>query len=365
MEADEIENLIRLANDDSPGAREALSEQVTALCLSSVHTLGDQEKEIAGHILIKLARDFEVELRARLANQLSASDRAPAVLVRALAADEIQVATPIIAQSPLLEEQDLIEIVSTKSREHQMKVAMRSGITAAVSSVLVTTDEPEVLEALAKNETAEIADAAMDYLVEQSQKQESLRGPLVARSDIPPALAHKMLFWVSTALKEEILTKFDVESDLVDTAIRDLRMSAEVMVQADASQLTKAEILVQKLIANGELSVNRMIGMLREKHLPLFLHALAALSGLDNHTIHNLALEGEGDGLAIVCRAIGADRSQFATMALLLERSRTGKAVPAARLQAICRLFDGLSEERAAGVIFSWRKLAQHKRDAA
>lgn len=356
MEQPSLNDLIELARDPDPAARQVLSQRIADICLRAPRPLNAEEKEVAGHILIHLSREFETQMRASLALQLAASPRAPKLLVQALAADEIAVSAPLIAHSPLLDERDLVEIVMNKTQGHRLSVAMRSGITAAVTNALVESEEPDVLQALVKNKSAEIADAAMEYLVTESKRQTNLQGPLVARDDVPPILAQKMFTFLSDALRREIQGKYDIDPEILEAALRHARPVQQVGPVASAHSMDiKATVLVAKMRASGELSLNRVIGFLREKRLNLFLEGLAMLCELDSRTISNLAFEGEGQGMAVVCRAIGADRSQFATITLLLERARTGKAVPAARLQAVCQLFDTMTGDRAGGVIEQWR----------
>lgn len=358
MEQASLQSLIELARDPAPAARQALSQHITDICLQAPRQLNEEEKEVAGHILLRLSREFETQMRANLARQLAASARAPKQLIMALAHDEISVSSPVISDSPLLDEQDLVDIVLNKTHEHRLSVAMRSGITAAVSNALVESEEADVLQALVKNKSAEIAGAAMEYLVTESKQLTSLQGPLIARDDLPPVLVQKMYSFVSDALKTEIQGKYDIDPEILEAAIRSAQSAQKAAVPTAAEHSdknSKAADLVAKMYASGELSLNRIIGFLREKRLSLFLEGLAVLCELDSRTITSLAFEGEGQGMAVVCRAINADRSQFATITLLLERARTGKAVPAARLQAVCQLFDTMTADRANGVIEQWR----------
>lgn len=354
MEQTPLSDLIELARDPDPAARQALSQRITDICLLSPRPLNAEEKEVAGHILIQLSREFETQVRVNLAHQLAASPRAPKLLVQALAVDEISVSAPIISQSPLLDERDLIEIVMNKTHAHRLNVAMRSGITAAVSNALVKSEEPDVLLALVKNESAEIAGAAMEYLVLESKQIKNLQSPLIARDDLPPALIQKMFVFVSETLRAEIQGKYDIDPEILEAALRDAQHTQRPTV-SEPTPSNKAGMLIAKMRASGELSLNRVIGFLREKRLNLFLEGLAVLCELDSRTVTSLAFEGEGQGMAVACRAVGADRSQFATITLLLERARTGKAVPAARLQAVCQLFDTMTPDRAMGVIEQWR----------
>lgn len=352
-----IEELIGLANDNSERARRELSDRIVTLCLGADYQLNAEEKELAGSILIRLLNEFEVQVRAQLALRLAATDQAPKRLVLALANDEITVAAPVIAHSPLLEEQDLIAIVKNKSMLHRLQIAARPSIAAAVSDALIEAREPEVIETLVNNKTADIALAAMEYVVEQSQSQASLREPLIARADLPPQLAQKMLHFVSDALKAQILEKFDLDAEIIDQALRKVRETHSGVRNQQAGDATsKAVALIRKLHANGELNVARVITFLREKHPALFFAGMAVLARLDLQSLTHFAYESDGKGMAVICRAVGGDRAQFISVVMLLQQARTGQPVPASHLQAIGRLFDALNQAQAQAILEHWRK---------
>ena len=360
-----IEELIVLANDRSPKARLELSDRIVTLCLGSNYQLNAEEKDLAGNILIRLLNEFEVQVRGQLAMRLASTDQAPKRLILALANDEIKVAAPVIAQSPLLDEQDLIAIVRNKSIEHRLHIAARPSISAGVSDALIEAHEPEVLETLVNNQTAEIALAAMEYVVEESKTRINLREKLIARTDLPQQLAQKMLGFVSAELKQQILGKFDVDPEMIDGALRKVQAAHIAANTAQGETGAKAMALIQKLHANGELNIARVIAFLREKHSALFFAGMALLARLDMNSLMHFANEADGKGVAVICKAVGADRSQFVSVYLLLQQANNGQAVAASQLNAITRLFDALSEPQAQAVLEHWRVKLRNKPDVA
>lgn len=351
-----IEQLIDLARDKTPAARRALSAGIIELCQRGAGEMDPQDKEIAGQIIIRLLAEFETEMRARIAQSLAASGQAPKALIRALAGDEISVARAVIAQSPLLENSDLIDIINSKTREHRLLVAARPNISAEVGDALLKPGEPEVLEALLNNQTAEISKAAMEYAVEESKLRANLRGPLAVRADLPPALAKLMMAFVSDELKRVLAAKFPHEQLIVSQALNEIAAKKPPAPESSGQGVSeKAAALIERLQANGELNITRVISFLREKRLPLFFAGMAGLTGLNAQSLVHFAFESEAQGLAVMCRAAGADRGQFAAVILLLSHARNGRAVPPAKLQIACRLFDSLSETRAIEVMQDWR----------
>lgn len=364
-----IENLIELAKDKSPEARRALSMAIIDLCHGGTAQLDPQDREIAGQIIIRLISEFESDLRAQIADRLSGSAQAPKALIRALAGDEISVAQPVIARSPLLDDHDLIAIIKGKTREHRLLVASRPNLSADVGDALLKPGEPEVLEALLNNRSAEISAAAMEYAVEESRVRVKLQGPLVTRGDLPHKLALKLMSFVSSELKRQLVAKFPHDREIVGQVLHDVSVAnAQDFALAAQGINVKAASLIDRLQANGELNITRVISFLREKRLPLFLAGMAALTKLNVQSLVHFAFEGEAKGLAVICRAAGADRGQFVSVVLLLEQARNGRALPTSQLQSSGRLFDSLSEAHALAVLADWRTGLhdpEHKQRAA
>src|SRR3546814_10587860 len=73
-----------------------------------------------------------------------------------------------------------------------------------VSQALIDVGEEDVIEALIRNEDAELALQAVNYLVEESRRVDRFREPLLQRREMSPALAYRMFWWVSAALRRQI-----------------------------------------------------------------------------------------------------------------------------------------------------------------
>lgn len=350
-----IERLIEIAKDKRPAARRALSLGIIELCNVQGEQTNPHDREVAGQIIVRLVAEFEIELRAQVSNKLAASPHAPKALMRALAEDEIIVAGPVIAQNPLLDDDDLLDIVVNKTREYRLLVAARPNISAEVGDALLKPGEPEVLEALLNNQTAEISEAAMEYAVEESRARIKLQHLIVARADLPPSIAAKMASFVSDELKQKLAVKFPHDQQIISQALQDIGLSRPALSNTpNQGVAAKAATLIDRLQTNGELNITRVISFLREKRLPLFFAGMAALTRLSTQSLVHFAFESDA-GLAVICRAAGAERGQFVAVALLLEQARRGGSLQPNKLQAICRLFDTLSEQRALEVIEDWR----------
>jgi len=97
-----------------------------------------------------MLHNAEMEVRRIIAEQLSDLPDAPRELITLQANDEIEVSFTILQDSTVLEDEDLIEVIRRRAKEHQLAIAARNTVSEAVSSVLVETGDGSVITALLK-----------------------------------------------------------------------------------------------------------------------------------------------------------------------------------------------------------------------
>ena len=152
------ESLLELAKSRAPADRERLLLGIVELCDAGdgAATMGSpQIQALLNSIFLGLVAGAERDIRKRLAEKLSTVEWAPPALINVLALDEIEIARPVIASSPLLKEADLIRLLVEATIEHQIEVARRPNLGAAVVAAILRAAQPAVMTALAGNRSAE------------------------------------------------------------------------------------------------------------------------------------------------------------------------------------------------------------------
>src|SRR3954464_10192427 len=94
--------------------------------------LNERERELMRQILRRLTRDVEMAIRIALAERLSEDTPAPHDLILLLVDDKIEVARPLILNSPLLTESDVLRLIAESGLSHQEAVDARPHITEPV-----------------------------------------------------------------------------------------------------------------------------------------------------------------------------------------------------------------------------------------
>lgn len=325
--------LTALAHGRTASDRERLLMAVVDLCEGVESSNPDEIAAVQsplGDLFISLVVEAEREVRMRLADRIATARWAPSALVNVLALDEIEIARPVIAASPLLRDDDLIKLLVEATLDHQLEVARRAGIAAPVVDAIVEAGDPMVLTALAANATAEISPEAMRRLVEESRRAPTLRSPLARHPRLTTDLAERLYAWVGDSLKAAIAHRFSIDAAALDRAVaetlRDIHAAhAAPALAAVEDREAMERRLVDKLHDAGQLRSGYLLRALREHKLSLFEAALAKLGGLSAADVRASVDGDRPELLALTCLCAGIDRSVFPTVLDLVRQLNGGR----------------------------------------
>ena len=351
MIATEVSKLMDLARNRTPEGRSALVSAIGDLIDETNRQLSAQELALMNDILKKLINDVAKPIRRSLANKLAHTRSAPTEVIEILANDEIEIAASILQHSELLSDRALVDIIRKRTRSHRLAIAMRKHLSSGVCDALVQPKELDVIKRLLENHGADISQATLAYLVEQSASVDEFQEPLLRRNDLNPDLAKRMYVHVSAALREFILAHYDVDRTELDATLA--QATTEALEKATAeNHVDAAQALADKLAQRQELTHDLVVQTLRRGEVPLFEAMMSQLTTLPQELACRLMYEEEADGFVIAARVSGFDRSTFTTLFLLLQRIHPrGTADDPQQLRRGLELFDRLRPETARKVV--------------
>ena len=350
MIATDIGKLIELARNRTTDGRSGLVAAIGNLFDETERQFTDQELVLMNDILKKLIQEVAGPIRKALAEKLARAKSAPSEVIEMLGNDEIDVATPILMHSDFLTDRALIEIVRRRTRQHRLAVAMRERVSSGVCHALVEFREVDVIQGLLKNHGAQISQATLAYLVDQSAAVDEYQEPLLRRRELGPELAKRMYIHVASGLRNYILAHFQVDRAELDARLAEA--TSEAMERATAENHVDAiQALADKLAKRDALTYDLIVQTLRRGEVQLFEAMIAQMTGLSRELACRLLYEEEADGFVIVARVAGFDRSTFTTLFLLLQRAHpTADANDPQQLRRGLELFDRLRPETARKV---------------
>src|SRR3974390_2472576 len=123
-------------------------------------------------VLCQLINKIEREAIVALSKTVAPTAKAPPALTRKLSRhDDIEISGPVLRQSPLLSDSDLIEIAQTKSQQHLEAIAGRRTVSEKVSDVLIDRGNTDVLTTVAGNFGARFSPKGYPSLLAKAEDQ--------------------------------------------------------------------------------------------------------------------------------------------------------------------------------------------------
>src|SRR6185437_217592 len=196
-----------------------------------------------------------------------------------LAADQPEIAIPVLARSPLLLEDDLIDIVATAHPDAQIAIATRAILPRSLAAAIAEVGSAQACLALLENLDADIAWFSIDRIVERFGHLAPIRENLLARDDLPMATRQAVLSKLSQTLAGFVTARHWLGSEHAEYAAREACEKGTVALAADTPYEEVGE-LVQHLRQSGQLTAGMILRALLSGNVVLFEEALAELSGV-------------------------------------------------------------------------------------
>ena len=212
---------LMLATDNDESVRGSLAEKIVRAAPGLTAGEQDRLRSITYEALSLLARDQAPRIRQILSEALKEVADAPPDVIRRLAWDvEAAVATPVLRFSPVLTDQDLIEIVKAKpSPKSVAAICERKTVSENVSDAIVDSDDIDAIALLLANRSAQIREEALDRLLDRAVDIDLWHMPLAMRPKLPSAVAVKIARFVAEDILNRMLARHDLSPDAV-SAVR-------------------------------------------------------------------------------------------------------------------------------------------------
>jgi uncharacterized protein (DUF2336 family) len=216
---------MKLVGDSSVDVRAGLAGKVRRI----LPDLKPGEQDAARQRIMKtlevLAKDTAARVRGVVAETLKDVADAPPELVKQLARDaEPAGSAPVLQFSPLLTDEDLIEIVQGKLAEGASAVvARRAGLSERLSDAIVQSDDIEAVTTLLGNPSAQIREETLDLVLDKAPARPAWHGPLVDRPRLSIKAALKIAAFVAEAFAQRLRARPDLDPATKDAVTAELR----------------------------------------------------------------------------------------------------------------------------------------------
>jgi len=315
-----------LAKDIDDSVREELAFKIGRLVPTLTEHESQQLADMTFQVLEILAQDQMPLIRSIIADEIKHLDHVPKRLIKRLAEDaEITVAGPILEYSPLLTDEQILQIVTSGLRGGLLEaVARRKNISNRISQAVVDQDEDPAIAELLKNQTAEISDKLMEEIAMHAETRPDLHLPLVDRRSLSKATLRRIATFVSAALVERMISSNSLEEDLA----HEIRLAVRERIDAGDTEEEKPKAGnsakdAEKLFKSGKLDEYAVLDAIDDGSTEFLQRSYELLTELPAEHVQKMLHSGSAKGLCALAWKAG----HGADIATSLQR-RIGK-IPA------------------------------------
>ena len=201
----ELVDFERVENTHTQAERNRLMEHDVQLYALTNERITPELLAIYDDVLVRLADMVEEEALIFVAEKLAPLAYAPQRMVRRLANEPIQVARPVLENSDVLSDEDLVEIAQSHTEDHRDAIAGRHRVAPQVSAAIIEHGSHPVRLKLTRNEGARFYEQSYADLVRDAHKDDKLQHALADREDLPVSVVRALVEVASVAVRRKLL----------------------------------------------------------------------------------------------------------------------------------------------------------------
>jgi uncharacterized protein (DUF2336 family) len=308
----------RLVNDSSPAARNDVLQKIAKQY--RVRNFSAHELALAEQIFRIMMKDVAITVRAQLADEIKDIDSVPRDIVLHLAQDVSEVALPVIEMSSVLSDADLVYLVETSHDVTKLEaVTRRPTVSERVSTALVESNYPNVVESLLNNPNAKMSYKTMETVVSQFARESKIIETLAMRDGLPLSIVEKLVNVTSSALSQQLKSRYALADKQLAVTEQKVREATMINLLDAATNEVDVDALVVELQEEKRLTTSFMFAALARGHFTFFVFALARIAGIPNSNAVKLASDRGSLGFKALYEKSGLPVSMLDAVSAMLK----------------------------------------------
>lgn len=313
-----------LAKDSDEYVRGGLAAKIAKVAPGLSNEESNKIQAQTYEALETLAKDQIVLVRSALSEALKDVVDAPHDVIKTLARDiAIEVSGPVLEHSPVLTEEDLIELIEASPTKGAVAaVARRTDVTETLADAIIGTDDVEGIADLLGNNSAQIREEALDDLIERSADVELWHAPLVSRPQLPAGAAQRMAGFLARNLVDALRQRSDLDSFAIEavSSVLSERFGDEAPAPTnvlsagfDFLKVAPPTATAERLLKAGKLSNEVIVKALRAGDQSFVFASLIVRSGVSIPAATRIFVERNPQGIVSLFAKAGLPASIIVT----------------------------------------------------
>lgn len=303
------EDIIRLMKSESVEERAHATHKLCRRIGSE--QLSGEDKTFADEILGVLSNDAKELVRRAMAITLRNSPNLPRDVALKLAQDVETVALPVLQNSPVFSNADLVELVLNAPEKKQAAIAARATLDSSVTDIIAEHGGREAVKTMAANDGADITERGYGFTLKRFETDHDIHEALIHREWIPPQVAEKMVSLVSGQLFDHLVNNHELPPQLAIELASGARERATLDLVEQAAHSSNLGRYVQQLQLNGRLTPSMVMRALCLGHMKFVEWAIAELAGVPHSKAWLMLHDAGALGLRTLLERAGLPQGMF------------------------------------------------------
>lgn len=301
--------------------------------------LNAAERAFATKLMDRICSDVSSLVRRALSVTLQNSQNLPHHVARQLIDDIDSIAVPILSSSPVLTEQDLVDVLRSGGADKIRAIAHRKTISLHVSHAIVSFGDSAATARLAANDGALISPETAEMIADLHADNDLIRDAALSRHDMPPQVITKLIEHSAGKIEANLKAIPGVSDSRAARISRDTRERSQNYVIGKNWPQNRLRDYARALDRSGKLTPRLILRCAGRGDIRFTVMGLSILSGQTLAKTRLMVLASSGLGLRALALRARFTPSQLELLTACVETymtvERENRAVTAAKFQIV------------------------------
>ena len=264
--------------------------------------LSENEQSIVSELLKLIVKDAASMVRRALAITLKNSPNLPRSIAQKLIRDVDSIAVPVLSHSPVLADEDLLEILKSKAAAKMMAITKRPHIAGDLVKALVRFGDSKIVASVAANDGAEINADLAEHMLTLYHDNDLIQESFIARRELPPLVIEKLITMVSAEAAIRLNENHEIPIELAIDLAGKARERAQIDFISQSWVSRDLKSLVERLAREGRLTTSLIVRAACCGQMRFVEQAMACKSDISLRKAALMVHDGGPFGLKALCK---------------------------------------------------------------
>lgn len=273
--------------------------------------LSEQEQKTVAEILSFIIRDSAAMVRRALAVTLKKSKNLPRKIAQKLVRDIDSIASPVLTYSPVLTDDDLVEVLKSKAASKILAISKRERIKGDLVKAIIRFGDSRAVASLAANDGAEIGVKMGSQLLDIYHDNDLVKESFIARRDLPKPVVEKLITLVSSEVAVRLHEKHGVPVKQATHIANQTRELASIEFLSQPWNAMDLKRLIEQMDRDGRLTNSFIVRAACSAQISVIEHAFAQKTQITRSKASLMVHDSGPFGLKALCAQSGLTDRDF------------------------------------------------------